>query len=549
VPETPAQPVAAPRVPGWVAFAPDCDGERLAVCTDAGAFRVFGVNQPGNRDKPLFPYPAPPPPPAAGPPPAADRPLPGLVISAEESVYWVVAAGQLQRVRLTVVPARGQDVVPAGTPVPVGEPVHAAQVNARRDTACLVVRALDSSGVRAVAFDLHTGEVRWQRQLGLAPARAPGADHTAAPFVQGDRFVLVDEEGGIFAVPAAGGAGGAGGGEALAAPAAWLLAAAPPHAAGPTAAVASADGRSVFTVTPVTRDGPKFLIRRVADGKLAHEEETVAPAALAGQPAVVGDDLLVPTADGFVNRYLPGDGRVRSGALVPGPAWQAERKPGAACAITPLSGSSFATSDGGKRLSRWDWPAGGKWNPAGAYELRAAAAGPGVVVPSAGPGGPPRLVVADASGSVWLFAADRAGPPLLRWRSGGTNVLPAGRPSSGFVAQAAAPGRASAVYTIDGTFAAAIDPDGENPLWVTRTGADAAGALVGPPQPAGDNRWAVTDLAGRVLILDGATGAELARLSVGLPGAVPAAAAAATATAALTLLSDGSAVMIELPKK
>jgi outer membrane protein assembly factor BamB len=555
VPETLEVHAVALTVPGWVSFTPASDGERLAVISDTGAFRVFGVKQSGNSDRALFPYPAPP------APPLPDKPIPGLVIPVEESTYWLIASGQLQKARLAIVPSRGQEIVFAGAPVPLGEPVHAAQLNARRDTACVVVRSLNSSGCRAVAFDLQTGEIRWQRQLGLVPAKmsggvrgelagnAPSAstEQFAAPIAQGDRFILVDEEGGIVAIPATSEVKA---GETLTAPAAWVLAPAPLNSTGPTVVVPSADGKVVYTVTPINHDGPKFLIRRVAEGKLAHEDEAIAPAALAGQPAVVGDELLIPTADGFVNRFVPGDGRVRPGSLLAGPSWLIERKPTAACSITPLSSTSFATSDGGKRLSRWDWPSGGKWNPAGAWDLRDVVTAPGVVVPPAEPGGPPRLIVAEASGTVWLFAADKAGPALRHWKPGETSAIPSGKPSSGLAAQASDTAHTVVVYAVAGKVAAAVgpDPDRKDALWAARTGEDATSALVGAPQPAGANRWVITDLAGRVVVLDGTTGEPLARQTVGLPGAVPAAASGVAGNVALTPLSDGSAVVIELPK-
>ena len=212
--ETPAVPVVTLPVPGWVSAPPVTDGERLAVMTDTGAFRLFGVNQPGNADKPLFPFPAPPIP--LGPP---EKTSPGLLIPVEESTYWLVANGQLQKARLSLVPSKGQEVVLTGSALPVGEPLHAAQVSARKDVGCVVVRSLNSSGCRAIAFDLGTGEVRWQRQLGLTPAKL-SAEQFAAPVVQGDQFVLVDEDGGIVAVPVASGVTI---GQTLAAPAAWGL--------------------------------------------------------------------------------------------------------------------------------------------------------------------------------------------------------------------------------------------------------------------------------------------------------------------------------------
>ena len=56
-------------------------------------------------------------------------------------------------------------------------------------------------------------------------------------------------------------------------------------------------------------------------------------------------------------------------------------------------------------------------------------------------------------------------------------------------------------YTVDGKLASAIDPNSDDALWAAKTGEDAASALVGAPQPAGDDRWVLTDLAGRVVVV------------------------------------------------
>jgi hypothetical protein len=158
------------------------------------------------------------------------------------------------------------------------------------------------------------------------------------------------------------------------------------------------------------------------------------------------------------------------------------------------------------------------------------------------------VVIADASGSAWLFAADKGGTHLRRWKPGDMSPIPVGKPSSGVAAQSAGPMGSVAVYTVDGKAAVAIDPERDVALWTAHTGDDITNTLVGAPQPAGENRWVITDLSGRVLVLDGSTGKPLARLSIGLPGAVPSAASAVAGGTALTLLSDGSAVVGELPK-
>ncbi len=527
VAETTAVPVASLPVPGWVAFPPVSDGERLALVTDTGHVRLFGVNQPGNADKPLFALPAPA---AVGNP---ERLTPGLLVPVEEATYWAVAGGQLQKAHFSMVTNKGQEVVFAGAPVPAGEPVHGAQVNARRDTACVVARALASSGVRAIAFDTRTGDVRWQRQLGLVPAKGH------SPVAQGDKFVIVDEEGSAVAVPAASGAAA---GQSVPAKPEWVLGAPPVSATGPTVVAVGSGGTVVFAVTPVTRDVPKFVVRRIENGKLVYESEAAAQSPMAGAPAVVGDALLIATADGFVNRFVPGDGRVRPGSLTPGPGWRTDRRADGACAITPLSDVAFATSDGGKRVSRWEWPvaANARWSLSAAWELRQEAAGAGVAVPPEGDG-PPRVLFADTSGGVWAFAADRPGPALRRWSAG--EAVPAGKPSA--LVRNLDTAKPAVALVLDGKAVVALDPNRKEALWPMPP-SDLA--VVGAPQPVAGNRWIVTDLTGRVLVLDGATGGAVETKSVGLPGAVPASPAGASAELVLAPLTDGSVVVIELPK-
>ena len=543
--ETRAVSAASQLIPGWVWFPPVVNAERIAAVSDTGQFRIFGVNQAGNADSTLFPIPGP-----TLPPVATDRTSPGLIISVSEGTYWLLAAGQLQKAILTLIPSKRQEVVLDGKPLAIGEPIHPAQIGSHKDTACLVVRVPHSSGCRAIAFDLKDGAIRWQRQLGLVPA--------AAPIRQGNHFVVADEGGVVVSVPtttmlAAG--------KVHPAPAEWRLASAPPNATGPTVVAVSPDGKVAYTVTPiVVREIPKFLVRRIVDGKIVRTnpkdpagdkepgEELVAPAAVGGQPAVIGDSLLIPATDGFVYRRVPGTNETNPTRLEPGPKWWGERKPAdPVCTIIPLSDVAFATSDGGKTLTRWTWAAG--FAKAGEWELDERVAGAGVVMPPAEAGGPPRLMVADITGGVWLFAANRDGQPLRRWRTGGGSVIPAGRPSSAFVAQLTDPTRVTVAYVVDGNTAAAIDPERDEPLWAARTGDGVGGVIVGAPQPAGGNRWVVTDLAGRVVVRDGITGHAVATRSVGLPGAVPATASGVAATTALTPLSDGSAVLVELPKK
>lgn len=538
-PAGPAELAAEYPIPGWVWFPPTSDGERVAVATDAGHVRLFAVKQPGNtldRQKVLLPLPDP-----ETRPPANGGPARGLVIPAPDRSFWVLAGGaDLRRVRLTLNPNRGQvaDTFPAASPTASGVPTQPARVNDRRDTAFLVVRSAGSAGFRAVAVDLATGETRWQRQLGMVPAAAP------VPGPSG--MLIVEEDGGIAAVPpeppkAAMGNPWAVGSDRIVAPS---------HdgASGPTAVAVSADGGTVFTVTPVRRGGTdRFEIRKVVGGRVERTAAVPAPGAPAGPPAAFGDSLLLPTADGSVHR-LVWAGLREGGRLVRGPRWSGDRlDPDGLCFVTALGGDRFLTTDGGRNLARWVWPQGGQPQPDGTvWTVPERVAVPAVVVPVPAGGGGLRVLVADASGSVWLYPVDLDDRPLRRWRPEGKGVSGA-KPVSAIVVQMGPTDRPVVAYAVEGGAVICLEPDAEDVRYVMRSRSGPGGAVIGPPQPAGKGRWVVTDLGGRVRVVDPEVGRESAFGEVNLAGTVPAAAGVMLDPGRVLIpLSDGSAVVVHL---
>jgi hypothetical protein len=440
-------------------------------------------------------------------------------------------------------------MLPVGQPIPLGEATQMPQTNARKDAVCLVVRSQNSDGCKAVLLNLRDGSFIWQRQLGVVPA--------TSPIPQEDGLLLVAKDGGMFKIP-----------RALpetkkastVVPAEWLIAAPPESVTSATVVAVSADGKTAYTVTPtvVTEDLksiPKYLIRKVVDGKLVHEGTVNAPilptgaaAPLAGLPVVHGASLMLPAGDGIVYRHLPGTGKNNPDTLVAGPQWTGDPRSDSSirCYITPLPEGAFLTSDGTKRLARWDWPAEGRWNPAGGMELSEQPAGAGLLIPSTA-GAPPRLLVADASGKLWLFPNDRGGQPLRRWRPG-VGGIPAGRPTSPLVMQMDAMGKPMVAYSVDDRSVVCIDPDNDLPRLAVKTGEEVEGILVGSPQAVGGGRWAITDLGGKVTIYDTASGKSLGSTSIGLAGAVPATAGTPlNGKELLVPLLDGSAIVLPLP--
>src|SRR5439155_2531749 len=124
------------------------------------------------------------------PKPGDQRPSRGQVVMAEEGAFWIIAAGQLRKFRFGINMSGGVRAVPYGEPVPVGEPLHAPQVNARGDT--FVVVTQDGMACRATAVDSNTGEVRWRRELGLI---AKGD-----PLQVGGAILVLDQGGGFYRI-------------------------------------------------------------------------------------------------------------------------------------------------------------------------------------------------------------------------------------------------------------------------------------------------------------------------------------------------------------
>jgi hypothetical protein len=515
-------------------YPPATDGERLGVVTDRGQFRLFGVNQPGNFDAALFPLHSP----SLHAPPDGSA-IRGLVLPAEEAAFWVFADGMMQKFRLALLPSRGLEVVPTSKPMVIGEPTQPPQFTGRRDAVCIVLRSLNSAGYKAIVMDISNGELRWQRQLGVMPA--------TVPIPQDGGVVIASEDGGLVYVPSASGLRP---GQTTVAPPVWVIATPPDNVSSSTVAAVSPNGKFAFTLTPVStgEDGKglvKYVIRRIEGGRKTYETTVNSPGPLAGQPVVLGETLLIPASDGYIHRLIPNPANPSTDTLVPGPQWLADRRPDSVCHITPVSESGFLTNDGGKKLQAYEWPKTGRWSPSGGtWELREKPAGPGVVIPPLTVGDSPRVLIADVAGSVWLYA-DRGGPPLKRWKPG--DGLPAGEPTSPLVIQTDAGGRHVVAYTVKRKFLVCIDPDQHLPKMAVQPSDDPDALLVGSPQPAGRGRWLVTDLAGRLTLVD-AEGMKVTALAVGLHGVVPAKAAGLLGeTAALAALSDGSAVVLTLP--
>ena len=124
------------------------------------------------------------------------------------------------------------------------------------------------------------------------------------------------------------------------------------------------------------------------------------------------------------------------------------------------------TSDGAKLLKRWNWPAGGGFaDDNAAWSIRERIAIAPLVLPAAA-GKPARMLVADATGGIWLYALDRVDTLLLRWIPGVAAALPNGKLTSNFAVQTDVTGRQLAAYVVNGRKVVCLDLDADQPRWV-----------------------------------------------------------------------------------
>jgi hypothetical protein len=395
-PDTP--PAREIRLPGWVSNAPYQDGETLAVVTDTGLLKMFGLKQKGTRDPDLFPlFPE-------------DRTLRGdnpgaaLIAHADGYEFWVLAEGTLHRLRKGFDRQTGPKLLDVPPALDLGSPEHAGQTDAGGRTLFLTTRTPSGRSCQTAALDLRDGAVRWKRQLGLVPQ--------VAPLGLGSRVLVPDRGGGLFLFDAdeIKGGGWAEAGQALIAPEATardtgtFLLRSVPTKQGDAAFVLSLTGR-----------GTKVQLRRLDAGRseLDPVQEFNLADDLQGEPGVWADHLVLPLSNGILYRREAGEESVRSGRR-----WRGDNADADARGyVVPVGATDFLATDGGPGLQYIDWPEGqmGTRKRSAKVELRIVA--PPAVLPRA-EGNELQVLVADAGETLTLLRGD-ALDKVRTWPLGG----------------------------------------------------------------------------------------------------------------------------------
>jgi outer membrane protein assembly factor BamB len=503
-----------PRLRGWSWFQPRCDGEKIALATDAGVLGLFGLQQKGNEDKPIF---------AEGGQEislgvSTGVPVRSQVIHMIDDDFWVLASGSLQMLHLD---KYRQKLIPMwNRPLTLGGPLHEAQVNEKSKTLFTVTQSLTGQTCLATAVALENGQIRWQRQLAMACQ--------GDPLVLATEILALDQGGGLFrfdsaAFPNPANAGWRPGGEILASPVENLE--------GEPFLLAGADGRSALEVACVQKPSANhernfdLLVRRYELGKnLVEKIFPLKTTRLAGTPALVGESLLVPLEDGSLLRQPLDGGR---GSY--GPGWRARTADdGARGHVIVLNLEDFLITDGGRGLNRWHWPAGDVYKEDGHIDFPHRIVSSPVLLKAEVSGqksdSGELVCVADTAGQLHLVRAGNL-QEVRHWDLGKSSGEP-GASTTGAVPHITAGPfvRGNRVgFVVNERRLVWIDSSQDKPAWEY---AIPGAGIVGQPQLVGD-MIVVADLTGRFIGLDPASGKPLwpAGYSYGAnvaPGATPA---------------------------
>jgi hypothetical protein len=495
------RPRAAPlalkvRLKGWSWFPPREDSEKLAVATDQGVLGVYGIKQKDNRDDLLYPILGGFPPGGyvlegaekAGPDDLSGR---AELVHLDESNFWVLARGRLHRLQFALGIDGWKMTELWENPLPLGSPLHEAQVATGRNILFLVTRAgagqtCLASAVEAEAEADDTSKVKWQRQLGLVCREAV----VAAP----GTVLVQDHRGGLFRFDAS----------AYPNDHRWhivhehSLADPPGDETGRALKLLLFRG-GAYALTVLGSGSPaKLVVRRfdpVAAGKGApvteHSCDLKAP--IAGTPGAWPDQLVLPLVGGTLMRL-----RVPGGVPEDGLDWRADgADAGAVGHVVPLDAGEFLVTDGSRGLVWMTWPKGGNCKEKTRLTLPARVVAPPLVL-----GGPRdatfRILVADADGRVTLLRGDRKRKELEVVR--GQHL--GGKISDGPFRL----GKDRVGCVVEGRRLVVLDARDNEPAWAYPSARKPAPAdFVGRPVVAG-RMVVVTDVGGRFIGLDLATG-------------------------------------------
>jgi outer membrane protein assembly factor BamB len=452
------------KLPGRIWYPPLFNPEQFTLITDAGAFTAYGLRQRDNRDPDVFTLLRE----SLGTSLSAsgDRPLP---IHTDGRNFWVLAQGRLHHFQVSMSPQEGWKIVSRPLPLSsVGSALHAAQVQLDeqgRTSAYLVTESPDGRACWVSAVDLDQHAIRWQRQIGFVPQNMPAAI--------GGKVLAWDRSGALQvfdpekAVKLPGTRWQRNGRPALLDQLGmnWLF----PHE----------DGKRLLAFSVQNLQAKVWLYRDGMTTALGKPLALEAP--LAGTPALMGETLVLPLANGRLARFGPG-------SVAGDYEWRSGLADKTALGHAVAIGSAkLACTNGSHGLTLWH-AEGGSLVLDKKAEVKARIIAAPAVLAGIGQSQEWGLCVADVDRGVTLFQGDK----LIKVREWAmSDAITAGPFARG----------GGIVLVLGGRRLVWLDTDSEKPRWALTVRAD----IVGEPLLI-DGCLVVADESGQIQALDPATG-------------------------------------------
>ncbi len=504
---------------GWSWFRPSMTADRIAVVSDAGDLGVYGVNL-DNAEEGVYPM-------VVGKDGAVprleiDKPFRALAIHSDENFLWLLAGGRLQKIFLDVI---HQKIQPLWDDHPnqaiiAGAAAHRAQLDRWGRTFYLTTMSEHGEKYELSAVDADSGEVLWQRQLGMTPA--------GDPLVLPKGVLVFDRTGRTNGLPLA----------LLQKPRANIVR--KQKLELPREASAS----RILRIK--ARDDQLFTIARLGEESQTGGDEDVAvrryqpnggsgddwlpvhiPGGISGRPAAYGDFLFACCGDGHMRRFDVTTGMPAAATY----KWTTTRHSQSETADVFALAADDVLVFQSRRVVRLKYvPSTSEWRQVGMpFEVTSPLTPQPVLLEN-------RLLIVSRSGEASLLELDDLRSIVRFWdltdeeAAGAAAEVTAGPVQIG----------ANVYIVLNRRQLVCLDVDAETPLWRAPV---FRGAVTGTPQLYGE-MLLVSDESGAITALNRQTGQVVASHQLG-PGVAPAAAAVPLASGnILAPLTDGGVRML-----
>lgn len=289
-----ARPLKEFELSGWLWFTPKVSPDRLLTISDTGHLGLFGVNLDNDQEAlyPLLQDNS-----GGLPRVPVTTACSALLIHADENYVWFSAGGVVRQFAMDIVHQRAVPLWPesdSATQV-TGIPQHEAQWDAPSERLFLTLRSPSADEMHLVAVEGQQGAVAWTRHLGFSAVGEPLLSN-------GKQVVFLDQSGGTLSIELQSGLPSE---NPDASPRLALHMVEPPPQDAQEANLILHDVEGRVFYCGIHDGGNELSVRQITLGEQMERGRrrlSLPAPPLAGRPAILGGQLVVPGSDGRLHR-------------------------------------------------------------------------------------------------------------------------------------------------------------------------------------------------------------------------------------------------------